>query len=107
MTQLGAKNGKTALPYLQAFDHFLASKFGSVKRYGGEGAESAMPFYDEVFRLAAQGGILYLVNKQCVHCVWSSNLDGSIQPSYGLRITNTMPHMHVLARSRFSSLVVS
>lgn len=37
----------------QAFDHFLASKFTTVKRYGGEGAESAMIFYDELFRIAA------------------------------------------------------
>ena len=26
-----------------------------MKRYGGEGCESAMGFYDELFRLAAQG----------------------------------------------------
>ncbi|KAI0220197.1 hypothetical protein LSAT2_028293 [Lamellibrachia satsuma] len=37
----------------QAFDHFLASKFGSVKRYGGEGAESGYPFYQQLFQMAA------------------------------------------------------
>jgi hypothetical protein len=39
----------------QAYDHFLASKFPTVKRYGGEGAESMMTFFDEVFSSAAQG----------------------------------------------------
>jgi len=38
---------------VQAFDHFLAHKFTTVKRYGGEGAESAMAFYDELFSIAA------------------------------------------------------
>ncbi|CAH1791072.1 unnamed protein product [Owenia fusiformis] len=33
----------------QAFDLFLANKFTTVKRYGGEGAESMMGFFDEVF----------------------------------------------------------
>uniref|UniRef100_A0A182N116 Transketolase-like pyrimidine-binding domain-containing protein n=1 Tax=Anopheles dirus TaxID=7168 RepID=A0A182N116_9DIPT len=38
----------------QAFDHFLAVKFPTVKRYGGEGAESMMAFYWELFRCAAE-----------------------------------------------------
>lgn len=33
----------------QAFDNFLAKKFPTVKRYGGEGAESMMVFFDELF----------------------------------------------------------
>lgn len=33
----------------QAFDHFLAAKFSTLKRYGGEGAETMMAFFDEVF----------------------------------------------------------
>ena len=33
----------------QAFDNFLAKKFPTVKRYGGEGAESMMAFFDELF----------------------------------------------------------
>ena len=33
----------------QAFDNFLAKKFQTVKRYGGEGAESMMAFFDELF----------------------------------------------------------
>lgn len=33
----------------QVFDNFLAKKFSTVKRYGGEGAESMMGFYNELF----------------------------------------------------------
>ncbi|MGH0121611.1 UNVERIFIED_CONTAM: hypothetical protein FKN15_006588 [Acipenser sinensis] len=41
----------------QEFDHFLATKFATVKRYGGEGAESMMGFFYELFRLAAYSGV--------------------------------------------------
>ncbi|KAI7812207.1 2-oxoadipate dehydrogenase complex component E1 [Triplophysa rosa] len=41
----------------QEFDHFLATKFATVKRYGGEGAESMMGFFYEVFRSAAYSGV--------------------------------------------------
>ena len=34
-----------------------------MKRYGGEGCESAMGFYDELFRLAAQGIFLAFVRR--------------------------------------------
>ena len=37
----------------QNFDHFVGAKFPTVKRYGGEGAESCMPFYKEIFKLAS------------------------------------------------------
>uniref|UniRef100_A0AAR2KD76 2-oxoadipate dehydrogenase complex component E1 n=1 Tax=Pygocentrus nattereri TaxID=42514 RepID=A0AAR2KD76_PYGNA len=40
----------------QEFDHFLATKFATVKRYGGEGAESMMGFFLELFRSAAKSG---------------------------------------------------
>ena len=43
----------------QAFDNFLANKFSSVKRYGGEGGESAMTFYQELFKTAAQGNSVH------------------------------------------------
>jgi len=36
----------------QAFDNFLATKFQSVKRYGGEGAEAMMGFFTELFNQA-------------------------------------------------------
>lgn len=39
----------------QTFDHFLAKKFVSLKRYGGEGAESMMAFFHEFFKLCACG----------------------------------------------------
>jgi len=45
---------------MQAFDHFLANKFTTVKRYGGEGAESAMAFYDELFSIAANSSVPFL-----------------------------------------------
>jgi len=32
----------------QNFDNFLASKFQTVKRYGGEGCESMMAFFLEL-----------------------------------------------------------
>lgn len=37
----------------QAWDHFLATKFPTVKRYGGEGAESMMAFFWQLLRSAA------------------------------------------------------
>lgn len=39
----------------QAFDNFMAKKFASVKRYGAEGAESMMVFFEYLFYLSAQG----------------------------------------------------
>lgn len=39
----------------QAFDHFLAKKFATVKRYGAEGAESMMGFFEEVLQRASEG----------------------------------------------------
>ncbi|XP_033106615.1 probable 2-oxoglutarate dehydrogenase E1 component DHKTD1, mitochondrial [Anneissia japonica] len=41
----------------QAFDNFVANKFTTVKRYSGEGAESMMAFFNELFSLAAQSNI--------------------------------------------------
>ena len=38
----------------QAFDHFVATKFSSVKRYGGEGGESMMGCFDEIFNKCAE-----------------------------------------------------
>jgi len=45
----------------QAFDHFLAKKFGTVKRYGAEGAESMMGFFQEALERASDGGITDVV----------------------------------------------
>lgn len=41
----------------QAFDHYLASKFTTVKRYGGEGCESMMAVFDEIITQSAEAGI--------------------------------------------------
>uniref|UniRef100_A0ABK0L2R4 2-oxoadipate dehydrogenase complex component E1 n=1 Tax=Rattus norvegicus TaxID=10116 RepID=A0ABK0L2R4_RAT len=45
----------------QEFDHFLATKFATVKRYGGEGAESMMGFFHELLKLSAYGGITDII----------------------------------------------
>ncbi|KAG7199330.1 hypothetical protein KM043_018178 [Ampulex compressa] len=45
----------------QAFDYFLAVKFVSLKRYGGEGAESMMTFFHEFFKLAANENLEQIV----------------------------------------------
>ncbi|XP_051916561.1 2-oxoadipate dehydrogenase complex component E1-like isoform X2 [Hippocampus zosterae] len=45
----------------QEFDRFLATKFSTVKRYGGEGAESMMGFFHELFRRSAQAGVTDVV----------------------------------------------
>ncbi|XP_025253241.1 probable 2-oxoglutarate dehydrogenase E1 component DHKTD1, mitochondrial isoform X1 [Theropithecus gelada] len=41
----------------EEFDHFLATKFSTVKRYGGEGAESMMGFFHELLKMSAYSGI--------------------------------------------------
>ncbi|KAI5614851.1 putative 2-oxoglutarate dehydrogenase E1 component DHKTD1, mitochondrial [Silurus asotus] len=45
----------------QEFDHFLGTKFATVKRYGGEGAESMMGFFSELFRSAGKSGVTDVV----------------------------------------------
>ncbi|KAG7250661.1 hypothetical protein CRUP_007973, partial [Coryphaenoides rupestris] len=45
----------------QEFDHFLATKFATVKRYGGEGAESMMGFFDELFHQSARSGVTDII----------------------------------------------
>lgn len=45
----------------QEFDHFLATKFATVKRYGGEGAESMMGFFYELFNQSAHSGVTDIV----------------------------------------------
>uniref|UniRef100_A0AAY5F2V7 2-oxoadipate dehydrogenase complex component E1 n=1 Tax=Electrophorus electricus TaxID=8005 RepID=A0AAY5F2V7_ELEEL len=45
----------------QEFDHFLGTKFATVKRYGGEGAESMMGFFFELFRSVASDGVTDVV----------------------------------------------
>ncbi|XP_053834052.1 2-oxoadipate dehydrogenase complex component E1 isoform X1 [Vidua macroura] len=45
----------------QEFDHFLATKFTTVKRYGGEGAESMMGFFHELFKMCAYSGVTDII----------------------------------------------
>lgn len=45
----------------QVFDNFLAAKFVTVKRYGGEGAESMMGFYTELFKMCARDGVEQII----------------------------------------------
>jgi len=45
----------------QAFDNFLATKFQSVKRYGGEGAEAMMGFFTELLNIAKQQNLNQIV----------------------------------------------
>ncbi|KAL4658454.1 putative 2-oxoglutarate dehydrogenase E1 component DHKTD1, mitochondrial [Arapaima gigas] len=45
----------------QEFDHFLATKFATVKRYSGEGAESMMGFFYELFHLASYSGVTDII----------------------------------------------
>ncbi|XP_018349892.1 PREDICTED: probable 2-oxoglutarate dehydrogenase E1 component DHKTD1, mitochondrial isoform X2 [Trachymyrmex septentrionalis] len=45
----------------QAFDNFLAIKFVSLKRYGGEGAETMMAFFHELFKLCAFDNLEHII----------------------------------------------
>lgn len=45
----------------QTWDQFLATKFPSVKRYGGEGAESMMAFFRQIILLATQNEVNNIV----------------------------------------------
>lgn len=45
----------------QTWDQFLATKFPSVKRYGGEGAESMLSFFRQLFLSAAQNEVNNIV----------------------------------------------
>lgn len=39
----------------QAWDNFMASKYSTVKRYGGEGSESVMAFFWQLLQSCSQG----------------------------------------------------
>ncbi|XP_071963051.1 2-oxoadipate dehydrogenase complex component E1-like [Antedon mediterranea] len=41
----------------QSFDNFLATKFTTLKRYSGEGAESMIAFFNELFKLSSNSNI--------------------------------------------------
>lgn len=46
----------------QNFDHFLAKKFQTVKRYGGEGCESMMAFFLELVKSSRKSTKCYVWN---------------------------------------------
>lgn len=46
----------------QNWDNFLATKFPTVKRYGGEGAESMFAFFRQIFSSATKGKFQKLQN---------------------------------------------
>lgn len=45
----------------QLFDQFVAKKFSSVKRYGGEGSETMITFFEHIFSLSASHGVTDIV----------------------------------------------
>eukprot|EP00698_Gefionella_okellyi_P012802 TRINITY_DN3470_c0_g1_i1.p1 TRINITY_DN3470_c0_g1~~TRINITY_DN3470_c0_g1_i1.p1 ORF type:complete len:851 (+),score=171.46 TRINITY_DN3470_c0_g1_i1:75-2627(+) len=45
----------------ESFDHFMAKKFGNVKRYGLEGCEALIPALDKLFGSAASSGVKDMV----------------------------------------------
>ena len=54
----------------QTFDNFLATKFQSVKRYGGEGAEAMMGFFTQLFHQAQADNIEDIIIAEVffLHC---------------------------------------
>lgn len=56
--QLSSEKRRTIGEHLtrsETLDQFLAKKFPTLKRYGAEGAESMMAFFEEVFEKASEG----------------------------------------------------
>lgn len=45
----------------QIWDNFLATKFPTVKRYGGEGAESMLVFFEQILRASVENGLSDIV----------------------------------------------
>ncbi|CAK4625119.1 hypothetical protein LEN26_013753 [Aphanomyces euteiches] len=55
------RNAWTSMQTAESFEHFLAKKFSSFKRYSGEGAEAMMPAIQTIFDTAAQHGTTDIV----------------------------------------------
>lgn len=51
------RNGHTLVVMGETWEHFLAKKFETLKRYSGEGAEAMMPLLDAMFRACAGYGV--------------------------------------------------
>uniref|UniRef100_A0A8C8RQL1 2-oxoadipate dehydrogenase complex component E1 n=1 Tax=Pelusios castaneus TaxID=367368 RepID=A0A8C8RQL1_9SAUR len=45
----------------QEFDRFLATKFATVKRYSGEGAESMLGFFHELLKMCVYSGVTDII----------------------------------------------
>lgn len=56
LTQVEQHNLAKLLLECESFDHFMAAKFPTTKRYGCEGAESMLVVFDEIFRLCHLAG---------------------------------------------------
>lgn len=50
------KNACTKMLMAESFEHFLAKKFASFKRYSGEGSESMLPCLETILSSAANSG---------------------------------------------------
>ncbi|KAF0698836.1 Aste57867_10560 [Aphanomyces stellatus] len=50
------RNAWTSMQTAETFEHFLAKKFSSFKRYSGEGAEAMMPAIQTILDTASQHG---------------------------------------------------
>lgn len=57
LTQETKKSIASEMMKSQTLDNFLAKKFVSIKRYGCEGAESMMAFFQEFFELCGKDGL--------------------------------------------------
>ena len=57
MTPSMQKNAFRNMAMAETFEHFVAKKFTSFKRYSGEGAESLFPALDTIFHCAAQTNV--------------------------------------------------
>ena len=77
----------------QRFDQFVDTKFKTIKRYGGEGGESAMVFYNELFKLAAEGNMLSLSNRQSSYILQQATAITIMM--YASRESSVCPHYFV------------
>lgn len=68
------KENAKAMITSQNFDHFVAAKFPTLKRYGGEGAEGCIPFYRELFRLASADDVQHIFMSMAHRGKFSSEL---------------------------------
>ena len=68
-------------------------KMLGVKRYGGEGGESAMVFYNELFKLAAEGNMLSLSNRQSSYILQQATAITIMM--YASRESSVCPHYFV------------